>query len=72
MGEKLLKTAFDYVRQVESNDFEKYIDFVYGYIGDKSIGRAIDVDRIIDSSPTLERTLDRVWTKALDARNSES
>jgi hypothetical protein len=69
-GEKLLDTTFEYIRQADPNDLDKYIDFVYGYVGSKSIGSMVDVDRIIDSSPTLERTLDRVWSRALDARNN--
>lgn len=69
MGEKVLRTTFDYLREVDPDDFAKYIDFVYDYLGEKSVDRLVYVDRIIDSSPTLERTLDSFWTRAVNSKS---
>ena len=71
MGEKWINTTFDSIRQVDSNDdFDQYIDFVYENVGHKSIGSVVDVDRVMDASPTLERTLDRLWSRALEAHTA--
>ena len=67
MGESLLGTLFDYLRKLDPNDFDSYIDFVYGYIGEKSVDSIVNVDRLIDSSPTLEKTLDSLWKRAIEA-----
>lgn len=66
MSEKILASGFEYVRKAEGAQFETYIDWVYDLLGDKSVDGFVDTDRILDASPTLKKTLDKLWTKATD------
>ncbi|KAL3928412.1 MAG: hypothetical protein SGBAC_012664 [Bacillariaceae sp.] len=63
----LRKDLFDYIRSVKVEDVEQYADFVYDFLGDKSVSSAVNVNRILDSSPTLTSTLERIWSNANDA-----
>lgn len=60
----LRKDLFDYIRSIEMEDVTKYADFVYDFLGDKSVSSAANINRILDSSPTLDKTLERIWTSA--------
>ena len=64
MASQLIKDAFEYVRNIQTEDLHQYVDFVYGYVGSKSIDRAVDVERVLSASPTLKRTVDNVWSRA--------
>jgi hypothetical protein len=70
-GEKILAATFEYLRKVDSDDFDEYIDFIYGFAEDKSLDRLVNVDRLVDSSPTLQKTLDSFWTRAVEAKASD-
>jgi len=63
-SKKLINDTFEYVRSVKTEDLKNYVDFLYGYVGDKSIDRAVDVDRVIKASPKLKRIVDNIWIKA--------
>lgn len=64
MAVSLRKDLFDYIRSVKVEDVEQYADFVYDFLGDKSVSSAVNVNRILDSSPTLTSTLERIWSNA--------
>ena len=71
MASQLIVDAFEYVRNVSTEDLRQYVEFVYGYVGDKSIDRAtVDVERVLEASPTLKRTVDNVWSRATSGNNS--
>lgn len=72
MATKLRNDTFDYIRNVNVEDLEEYIDFVYDLLGDKSVSKAVDVNRILDSSPTLSKTIDRIWENANKATSEEA
>jgi len=58
--------AYDYFRSVKSEDVGQYVDFTYQLLGDKAVDDVVtNVNEIIDASPTLERTIDRIWTRAI-------
>lgn len=61
MAVKLRVDAFDYVRSAKLEDLEEYASFVYDVIGDKSVSSAVDVDRVLEASPTLAKTIDRIF-----------
>lgn len=68
LTESLQTSLFEYLRAVEAKDFDQYIDLAYDFAGDKALDRLVDVNRVIDASPTLEKTLDRLWTGGLEAQ----
>jgi len=70
MTEKLVDDAFEYVRHVRVEELKEYVEFVYGYVGDKSVDRVVDVDRVLEASPTLKKTIDNVWAKATSGDGS--
>ena len=70
MASQLIVDAFEYVRNVSTEDLRQYVEFVYGYVGDKSIDRAVNVERVLEASPTLKRTVDNVWKRATSGSNS--
>mmetsp|Transcript_22551 Transcript_22551/g.64881 ORF Transcript_22551/g.64881 Transcript_22551/m.64881 type:complete len:346 (+) Transcript_22551:143-1180(+) len=72
MASQLIVDVFEYVRNVETEDLRQYVEFVYGYVGNKSIERAVDVERVLEASPTLKRTVDNVWSRATSGGNAES
>ena len=72
MTAKLRDDAFEYIRAVEVDDFQEYVSFVYGFLGDKSLDAAVDVGRVLESSPTLRRTVDHIWAEATAAQAAES
>ena len=71
-AEKLRKDAFDYIRNNDNllYDLERYLDFVYDILGDKRINQALDVERIMDSSPTLEKRIEWIWSTAIEKAKS--
>lgn len=70
MTVRLRNDAFDYIRKVDINDLDEYVTFCYDILGDKSVDDVFNINRVIDSSPTLQKTIDRVWDKLITA-NSE-
>lgn len=62
--------AFAYLRNVDMKDVESALDFVYEIAGDKAVADVVDVDRVLDASPTLQRTVDRLWERAVEAAGS--
>ena len=64
MAESLRKDVFDYLRSVKVEDMEQYVDFVYDVLGEKSLSSALNVNRILDFSPTLSNTMERLWSSA--------
>ena len=71
MTSKFRNDAFEYLRCVKMTDLEEYVTFCYDLVGDKSVDDAFDVNRIIDASPTLQKSIDIVWTKAVNAEKLE-
>ena len=71
MTSKLRNDAFEYLREAKVTDLEEYVAFCYDLVGDKSVDDAFNVNRIIDASPTLQKTIDNVWTNAINAEKSE-
>mmetsp|Transcript_11823 Transcript_11823/g.18317 ORF Transcript_11823/g.18317 Transcript_11823/m.18317 type:complete len:318 (-) Transcript_11823:162-1115(-) len=69
--DKLKDDAFSYIRNVEIEDLRSYLDFAYDFIGDKSVENVVPVDKFLDASPTLQRTVDNLWEKALIASREE-
>jgi hypothetical protein len=81
---KLRIEFFDYLRQLSSSDDDKdgddtdtdtiindYITFIYDIIGDKSISSVgFDINRILDSSPTLESTSNQILQKIISESSS--
>mmetsp|Transcript_21078 Transcript_21078/g.34883 ORF Transcript_21078/g.34883 Transcript_21078/m.34883 type:complete len:312 (-) Transcript_21078:94-1029(-) len=72
MSKELQTSLFEYLRTVEPKDFDEYIEFAYDYAGDKALDRLVDVNRVVDASPTLEKTLDRLWTRGVEAQENSS
>jgi len=68
---KLRDEVFEYLRQVKVEDIEEYVDFVYELLGDKNVDYFTDVNKVIDASPTLQKTLDRLWENAINASPRE-
>lgn len=66
LGEKLRRDAFAYLRAADMSDIERYLDYGYDLIGDKCTNDLIDTSRVLDASPTLRRTVDKLWTEAKD------
>ena len=64
MASQLIKDVFEYVRTIQTEDLRQYVDFVYGYVGSKSIDSAVDVERVLSASPTLKKTVDNVFSRA--------
>lgn len=71
MTSKFRNDAFEYLRCVKMTDLEEYVTFCYDLVGGKSVDDAFDVNRIIDASPTLQKSIDNVWTKAVNAEKLE-
>jgi hypothetical protein len=67
VSESLQTSLFEHLRNVESSNFEEHVKS-YDFAGDKPLDRLVDVNRVIDASPTLEQTLDRLWTRGLEAQ----
>mmetsp|Transcript_60034 Transcript_60034/g.177991 ORF Transcript_60034/g.177991 Transcript_60034/m.177991 type:complete len:328 (-) Transcript_60034:481-1464(-) len=69
---KLREDAFEYVRKTNSDDLKEYVTFVYDLLGDKSVSKAVNVDRVLSASPTLQKTLDNMWEKATHAQEANT
>ena len=67
LSENLRVKTFDYVRSIESEEINQYVDFIYDFVGNKTVDRFVDVDRILEASPTLQKSIDSIWTRATDA-----
>jgi len=62
---------FQYIRNdVNMTDVERYLDVVYDLVEDKSVEDFVDVNQVLNASPTLESTLDNIWTKMKIADDS--
>mmetsp|Transcript_20259 Transcript_20259/g.44095 ORF Transcript_20259/g.44095 Transcript_20259/m.44095 type:complete len:376 (-) Transcript_20259:782-1909(-) len=72
---KLRTEFFGYLRQLneeDSSDLENYADFVYDLIGDKSLDSVgLNVRRVLDASPTLESTANRIFDEAINNNQPE-
>ena len=64
MTVKLRDDAFDFLRNAEGKDLEEYVTFCYDIVGDKSVDDVLNVNKVIDASPTLQKTIDRLWNRA--------
>jgi len=64
MTASLRNDLFDYVRRVKVEDVEEYVTFCYDIVGDKAVDDVFNVNRVIDASPTLGKTIDRIWSRA--------
>lgn len=71
MSKKLKDDVFAYIRNLEPSDLDLYVDWVYDLVGDKSLQDLVNVDKVLDASPTLQATLDSLWTKASNAASAE-
>jgi len=69
---KLRNDAFSFVRDADLEEARQYIDSVYDIIGDKNLDEVVEVNRILDASPTLQKTIDNIWTKARDASSNSA
>lgn len=67
MSQKLKDDVFAYIRNLEPSELDQYVDWVYDLVGDKSVQDLVNVDKVLDASPTLQATLDSLWTKASNA-----
>jgi hypothetical protein len=65
MSNKLRADAFEYIRNLEPTELDQYVDWVYDFVGDKSVESVVNVDQVLEASPTLQRTLDSLWTRAI-------
>ena len=67
---KLRDEFFGYLRNLgdeNSSDLEEYAALVYDLIGDKSLDSlGLNVHRVLDASPTLESTANRILDEALE------
>lgn len=67
---KLRVEFFGYLRNLgdeESTDLEEYAILIYDLIGDKSLDSlGLNVHRVLDASPTLESTANRILDEALE------
>jgi hypothetical protein len=68
---KLRDDTFEYLRSVDSKDLEEYVTFCYDIVGDKSLDDALDVNRIIDASPTLQKVINKVWSGAINGDSDQ-
>lgn len=70
---KLRSEFFGYLRQLnqeDSSDIEDYAALLYDLIGDKSLDSVgLNVHRVLDASPTLESTANRILDKAIENRS---
>ncbi|KAI2508410.1 hypothetical protein MHU86_6084 [Fragilaria crotonensis] len=66
-SQKLRDDVFGYIRGLEPADLDVYVDWVYDVVGDKCVVDFVNVDKVLDASPTLQATLDSLWTKAANA-----
>jgi len=66
MTVKLRDDAFEFLRTAERKNLEEYVTFCYDIVGDKSVDDVLNVNRAIDASPTLQKTIDRLWNRAID------
>ena len=66
-SQKLRDDVFGYIRGLEPADLDVYVDWVYDLVGDKCVVDFVNVDKVLDASPTLQATLDSIWTKASNA-----
>eukprot|EP00536_Pseudo-nitzschia_multiseries_P000228 jgi/Psemu1/233384/estExt_Genewise1.C_30235 len=72
---KLRTEFFGYLRDLgeeDSLDIEEYAALVYDLIGDKSLDSVgLNVHRILDASPTLETTANRIFDEAINQNRSQ-
>lgn len=69
--DRLKEDALDYLQRANKEEVERYVQYVYDFVGDKRVDSVINVDRVLDASPTLQKTIDSLWTRALNAAESK-
>jgi hypothetical protein len=67
ISQKLKEEIFGYIRTVEPSDLDIYINWIYEIVGDKCAMDFVNIDQVLDASPTLQNRLDTLWVKALKA-----
>lgn len=68
VSDELKNQVFVYIRNdVNMTTVERYLDLVYDVLEEKSLGDAVNVNTVLDASPTLSAILDSVWTKMKSA-----
>lgn len=71
--QKVIDDTFAYLQNdVSEEDVERFVDAVYDVLHDKTIQNAVNVDKVLEASPTLQRTLDRLWETAVANSNNTS
>lgn len=68
MTVKLRDDVFEYLRKVEVDDLKEYVTLCYDIVGDKSVDDIVNINRLIDASPTLQKTIDNVWSKMITTK----
>jgi len=68
---KLKDEVFAYLRNVDIEELDGYLTILYDLIGGKSVGKVVNVDQILSTSPTLRRTIDGLWDRALKASRNQ-
>eukprot|EP00525_Craspedostauros_australis_P014143 CAMPEP_0198116778 /NCGR_PEP_ID=MMETSP1442-20131203/14457_1 /TAXON_ID= /ORGANISM="Craspedostauros australis, Strain CCMP3328" /LENGTH=330 /DNA_ID=CAMNT_0043774681 /DNA_START=57 /DNA_END=1049 /DNA_ORIENTATION=+ len=64
LTDKVQEASFDFLRKLESDKVNEYVDVVYDFLGDKKLESAVDVDKVLDASPTLEASLVRILERS--------
>ena len=71
---KLRTEFFGYLRNLgaeDSSDLEEYAALVYDLVGDKSLDSLnLNVHRVLDASPTLENTANRILGEVIENSSS--
>lgn len=60
VNEKLKKDTLLYLRNADMESVEKYLTYLYKWTGDKCANDFVDVDMLLEVSPTLQRTLENI------------
>jgi len=69
LSQSLRDDLIDYLKKVETDTLEEYVNIAYDLLGDKSLDSFFNVNRVLDASPTLQSTIDRIWTRATGTNN---
>lgn len=72
VSDELKDQVFTYLRNdVNMTDVQRYLDVAYDVVEDKSLENVVNVTQVLDASPTLESTLDSIWTKMKSVNTNE-
>jgi hypothetical protein len=66
-SQKAKEEIIGFIRTVEPSDLDIYVDWIYDTLGDKCVMDFVNIDQVLDASPTLQNRLDTLWLKALNA-----